>query len=86
VIGLSLPNLCKKYVHDGVVEAVVLWNTRDLGYLTVYTSTLLAQNKMPAGAVSLQAGRLGQIEIRGSEVILGKPVIFNKANIDLFDF
>ena len=23
---------------------------------------------------------------RGSEVILGKPVIFNKANIDLFDF
>jgi rhamnose transport system permease protein len=86
VIGLSLPNLCKKYVHDGVVQAVVLWNTRDLGYLTVYTSTLLAQNKMQAGAASLQAGRLGQIEIQGSEVILGKPVIFNKANIDLFDF
>jgi rhamnose transport system permease protein len=86
VIGLSLPNLCKKYVHDGVVQAVVLWNTRDLGYLTVYTSTLLAQNKMQAGATSLQAGRLGHIEIRGSEVILGKPVIFNKANIDQFDF
>jgi rhamnose transport system substrate-binding protein len=86
VIGLSLPNLCKKYVHDGVVQAVVLWNTRDLGYLTVYTSTLLAQNKLQAGAASLQAGRLGQIEIQGSEVILGKPVIFNKANIDLFDF
>jgi len=86
VIGLSLPNLCKKYVHDGIVQAVVLWNTRDLGYLTVYTSTLLAQNKMQAGAASLQAGRLGQIEIRGSEVILGQPVIFNKANIDLFNF
>jgi rhamnose transport system substrate-binding protein len=86
VIGLSLPNLCKKYVHDGVVQAVVLWNTRDLGYLTVYTATQLAQNKMQAGAVSLQAGRLGQIEIRGSEVILGKPVIFNKVNIDQFDF
>ena len=86
VIGLSLPNLCKKYVHDGVVQAVVLWNTRDLGYLTVYTSMLLAQNKMQAGAESLQAGRLGRIEIRGSEVILGQPVIFNKANIDQFDF
>jgi rhamnose transport system substrate-binding protein len=86
VIGLSLPNLCKKYVHDGVVQAVVLWNTRDLGYLTVYTSALLAQNKLQAGAATFLAGRLGQIEIRGSEVILGKPVIFNKGNIDQFDF
>jgi rhamnose transport system substrate-binding protein len=86
VIGLSLPNLCKKYVHDGVVQAVVLWNTRDLGYLTVYTSMLLAQNKLQAGVSGFDAGRLGRIEIRGSEVILGKPVIFNKANIDRFDF
>jgi rhamnose transport system permease protein len=86
VIGLSLPNLCKKYVHDGVVQAVVLWNTRDLGYLTVYTSTLLAQNKLRAGAASFRAGRLGQIDIRGGEVILGEPVIFNKTNIDQFDF
>lgn len=86
VIGLSLPNLCKKYVHDGVVQAVVLWNTRDLGYLTVYTSTLLAQNKLQAGATTFSAGRLGRIEIQGSEVILGKPVIFNKGNIDQFDF
>jgi rhamnose transport system substrate-binding protein len=86
VIGLSLPNLCKKYVHDGVVQAVVLWNTRDLGYLTVYTSTLLARNKLQASATTFQAGRLGPIEIRGSEVILGKPVIFNKSNIDQFDF
>ncbi len=36
VIGLSLPNLCKPYVHDGTVQSVVLWNTADLGYLTVY--------------------------------------------------
>ena len=86
VIGLSLPNLCKKYVHDGIVQAVVLWNTRDLGYLTVYTSTLLAQNKLQPGATTFQAGRLGPIEIRGTEVILGKPVIFNKSNIDQFDF
>jgi len=86
VIGLSLPNLCKKYVHDGVVQAVVLWNTRDLGYLTVYTSMLLAEGKLRGGEAGFDAGRLGRVEIRGSEVILGKPVIFNKANIDLFDF
>jgi rhamnose transport system permease protein len=84
VIGLSLPNLCKRYVHDGVVQAVVLWNTKDLGYLTVYTASLLVEGR--TGKDSLQAGRLGTVEVRGSQVILGKPFIFNKANIDQYDF
>ncbi len=85
-IGLSLPNLNKRYVHDGNVQAVVLWNTRDLGYLTVYTAATMVENRIPAGATSLQAGRLGQIQIEGTQVVLGKPVIFNKDNIDQFDF
>jgi rhamnose transport system permease protein len=84
VIGLSLPNLCRRYVHDGVVQAVVLWNTKDLGYLTVYTAALLVEGR--AGRDSLRAGRLGTVEVRGSQVILGKPFIFNKANIDRYDF
>jgi rhamnose transport system permease protein len=86
VIGLSLPSLNKTYVHDGVVQAVVLWNTHDLGYLTVQTANQLAQNRLKPGAASLQAGRLGAIEIRGGQVILGAPVIFNKSNIDQTDF
>jgi len=36
--------------------------------------------------VSLEAGRLGAIQIRGSEVVLGKPFIFDKKNIDQYDF
>jgi rhamnose transport system substrate-binding protein/rhamnose transport system permease protein len=86
VIGLSLPNINKPYVHDGVVQTVVLWNTRDLGYLAVYASTLVAENKLAPGARSLAAGRLGRIEVRDSQIILGAPMLFNKANIDKFDF
>ena len=86
VIGLSLPNLNKQYVHDGVVQAVVLWNTKDLGYLTVYAAAMLVRGQIPAGATGFQAGRLGAIEIRGSQILLGTPVIFNKANIDQFNF
>jgi rhamnose transport system substrate-binding protein len=86
VIGLSLPNINKPYVHDGVVQTVVLWNTRDLGYLAVYASALVTQNKLAPGARMLQAGRLGQIEVRHSEIILGAPMLFNKSNIDRFDF
>ena len=38
VIGLGLPNDNKRYVHDGVTDAVILWNTMDLGYLTIHAS------------------------------------------------
>jgi rhamnose transport system permease protein len=86
VIGLSLPNLNKPYVHSGVVQTVVLWNTADLGYLTVYAASDLAANTLPAGTTSMSAGRLGRIEIRGSEIILGPPLKFTKDNIDKFNF
>ena len=86
VIGLSLPNMNKPYVHDGTVQTVMLWNTADLGYLTVHTGVQLVQGTLGDGATSMNAGRLGKIEIRGSEVILGPPLFFRKDNIDRFDF
>jgi rhamnose transport system permease protein len=86
VIGLSLPNINKPYVHSGVVQTVVLWNTRDLGYLTIHAARQLLAGTLSAGDDSLQAGRLGRIEVRGSEIILGPPLKFTKANIDQFDF
>jgi rhamnose transport system permease protein len=86
VIGLSLPNINKPYVHAGWVQTVVLWNTRDLGYLTIHAAEQLLRGTLSAGADSMQGGRLGRLEIRGSEIILGPPLQFTKANIDQFDF
>ena len=86
VIGLSLPNLNKTYVHDGVVESVVLWNTLDLGYLTVYVANALSTGVIKRGDSVIGAGRLGNIEVVGDEVRLGAPFIFNKDNIDRFNF
>jgi rhamnose transport system permease protein len=86
VVGLSLPNICKPYIHDGVVPLIVLWNTTDLGYLTVYAGSLLAENKIQSGAKSIQAGRLGSLEVRGSDIILGTPLIIDKANVDQLGF
>ncbi len=86
MIGLSLPNINKPYVHAGWVQTVVLWNTRDLGYLTIHAAEQLLRGTLSAGADSMQGGRLGRLEIRGSEIILGPPLQFTKANIDQFDF
>ncbi len=86
VIGLSLPGICKTYIHDGSVQTIFLWNTKNLGYLTVYAGTMLSQNKIPAGAASIQAGRLGTLEVSGSQIILGAPLLIDKKNIDKLDF
>lgn len=86
VIGLSLPTICKPYIHEGVVQAIVLWNTRDLGYLTVQAATMLVQKQIGTGIDSLRAGRLGAIQVRGSEIVLGTPLIINKENIDQLNF
>jgi len=86
VIGLSLPNLCKAYVHEGEIEALVLWNTKDLGYLAVAAPAALARGTFPVGQPAFDARRLGKVEIKGSEIILGEPLTLRKDNIDKFDF
>jgi len=86
VIGLSLPNLCKPYVHGGSIEAVVLWNTKDLGYLAVWAPAALVQGTLRAGGSTLTAGRLGVVKVEGNQIVLGAPVIFRKDNIDRFNF
>jgi len=86
VIGLSIPSLCKSYVHDGVIESFVLWNTLDLGYLTVYAANELSTGRLNPGDKEVKAGRLGKIEVKERDVMLGAPFIFNKANVDKFDF
>jgi rhamnose transport system permease protein len=86
VIGLGLPNDNKRYIHEGITDCIVLWNTMDLGYLTVYTASALEQGTLKPGDTAIKAGRLGQIDIAGDNILLGKPFIFTRENIDKFDF
>jgi rhamnose transport system permease protein len=86
VTGLSLPNMNKPYVHSGVVESVVLWNTVDLGYLTVYAANALTTGQLKPGYKELLVGRIGKIAVVDDEVQLGSPFVFNKSNIDRFNF
>ena len=86
VIGLGLPSENRKYVHEGVTQSVVLWKTKDLGYLTIKAAADLANGKLKAGAKDYDAGKLGTLKIEGDSIVLGQPFIFNKDNIDQFDF
>jgi ribose/xylose/arabinose/galactoside ABC-type transport system permease subunit/ABC-type sugar transport system substrate-binding protein len=90
VIGLSLPSICRSHIHSGVVQTIVLWNTTDLGYLTVYGGWLDSQKKIAKDATSVVAGRLGKLDVQGEqgsrEIILGRPLIIDKKNVDALNF
>jgi rhamnose transport system substrate-binding protein len=86
VTGLSTPNDMKRYVLDGTVKSVILWNTVDLGCLTTYVADNLVNGTLKSGATSINAGRLGDRKIVGDNVMLGDILVFTKDNIEKFDF
>jgi rhamnose transport system substrate-binding protein len=86
VTGLSTPANMRPYVEEGVVKTVVLWNPVDLGYLTVYVARAVADGTLKPGDTSFHAGRLGEVEVRGDQVILGEPMLFTQENIAQYDF
>lgn len=89
VNGLATPKAMAPYVHSGVVRDVILWNPVDLGYLTLYASKAAVDGKLAYGS-AFEAGHLGKYkpakDAKGLQVLLGDPTIFNKANIDKFNF
>lgn len=86
VTGLSTPNNMKAYVMDGTVKSVILWNTQDLGYLTVYAAEAVATGKLKPGATTFKAGRLGEKKVVGDNILLGNILVFTKDNIGKYNF
>lgn len=86
VTGLSLPNMCRPYIKDGIIESIVLWNTVALGSLSVAVANALASGALVRGATQFDAGPLGMFVVDGDQVMLGKPFVFNRSNIDRFNF
>ena len=86
VTGLATPNDMKAYVKDGTVKSVILWNTQDLGYLTIEVAEAIATGKLKVGATEFDAGKLGKKKIVGDNILLGNILIFTKDNIDKYDF
>jgi ABC-type sugar transport system substrate-binding protein len=86
VVGLGLPSENRRYVKEGVTDSVILWKTEDLGYLAVQAALAAASGALKPGDKTFKAGMLGEFQIQGDNIMLGKPFIFNKDNIDQFDF
>lgn len=86
VIGLGLPNENRNYVKESVTQSVILWKTLDLGYLTIEAAHAVGTGALEPGAKVFKSRKLGEVEIAGDNILLGKPFIFNAGNIDQFNF
>ena len=86
--GLGTPNQMRQYVKDGTVKGFELWDPGNLGYLAYYVAALLIDGKIQGKAGdTFTAGNLGSFKIAGGNtVVLGPPTVFNKDNIDQFNF
>jgi rhamnose transport system substrate-binding protein len=88
ITGLGLPSEMAEYIDNGSCPYMYLWNPIDVGYLGAYVATALTSGKITGKAgETFSAGRLGQYTITqapdgGTEVLLGPPFKFDKANIN----
>ncbi|MDR1798190.1 MAG: autoinducer 2 ABC transporter substrate-binding protein [Clostridiales Family XIII bacterium] len=86
--GLATPNALKDYIlnDENPLDTGVLWNCMDLGYLSVQAAYQLATGEITTDSPSMSAGRLGEREIADNTVLLGDALIFDKDNIDQFNY
>src|SRR5215213_8779323 len=88
VTGLGTPNQMRDYVKSGAAPAFALWNPSDLGYLAIQTLNAIATGSIKGQpGDKFKAGKLGEYTIdKDGVVLLGKPTVFSKDNIDQFNF
>ncbi|ERK71446.1 rhamnose ABC transporter, rhamnose-binding protein [Leifsonia aquatica ATCC 14665] len=86
--GLGTPNQMREFVKDGTVDEFALWNPEDLGYLAAFTAKALIDGTITGKkGDSFEAGKLGKFTVGDDNtVLLGDPYVFNKDNIDKFNF
>jgi rhamnose transport system substrate-binding protein len=90
VSGLGVPAEMVSYTMNGCAPEFALWSFVDLGYLTYYTSYLIATGAMK-GEVGEEftAGRMGNFKIEkdptrdaGNRVLMGPFTVYNKDNVE----
>lgn len=90
VSGLGLPSEMVSYTMNGCAPEFALWDFRDLGYLTYFTSYGLATGQL-SGEVgeSFTAGRMGDFTIEedparpGSKrILMGPFTIYTSENVE----
>ncbi|QIK64689.1 rhamnose ABC transporter substrate-binding protein [Leucobacter viscericola] len=86
--GLGLPNEMRPFVKDGTVTEFALWDPAQLGYVAAFAGMALDDGSITGKeGDTFKAGDLGERKVGADGlVIVGPPTVFNKDNIDDYDF
>jgi ABC-type sugar transport system substrate-binding protein len=85
--GYGSPNTVRSYLKSGAFGFSVLWNPRDLGYLTVWAGKQLIDGKPFAESNSVP-GLDSPVKYDSATkvLLLGPPAVFTKENVDQYKF
>jgi rhamnose transport system substrate-binding protein len=90
VSGLGLPSEMVSYTMSGCAPQFALWSFVDLGYLTYYTSYMIATGAIQGvEGETFEAGRLGPRTITkdptrdaGLRILMGPFTVYDKTNVE----
>ena len=84
VIGSGMPTDSGPYLEDGSLDASILWDPSQLGYLTVVLANNLLKGQLPTDGMDV--ANVGKIRVDGKIVVMGPPTVFTKDNYKNFSF
>ncbi len=82
--GLSLPSENRKYIKEGVVHGLILWDPAKLTYVTAKLVNDYLDGKKPADGMEIKG--VGKLKVHKNGVIIMPGVVITKENVDSFDF
>jgi rhamnose transport system substrate-binding protein len=87
VIGYGSPNTVRSQIKSGVMEASILWNPKELGYLTAWAGMKLAKGE-EFEEVNNVPGLDDPVKWYPEDkiLLLGPPLVITEENVDNFDF